>query len=76
MADVLAITTAWDEFRGLALADLKVSNGKPTVLDCWRLLRDERFEDAVQHLKLGLGSETPRCGPERGDALLSRTQGN
>lgn len=34
-ADVLAITTPWQEFRGLSEAEL---NPRAVVIDCWRLL--------------------------------------
>ena len=76
MADVLAITTPWAEFRRITPADLKASSGRPTVVDCWRVLDDERFEEAAQYLKLGLGSETQRSSSERSKPVLSRAGGN
>ncbi len=51
-ADVLAITTAWPEFRELAPFRRK----RPLVLlDCWRLFSPSILSDSVEHIPLGLG---------------------
>lgn len=55
-ADVLAITTPWPEFRNLLPRDLKAGNGRPVVLDCWRLLPRERFERTAELVALGAGA--------------------
>jgi UDPglucose 6-dehydrogenase len=56
LADVLAITTPWGEFRGVAPGDLKRQDRKVTVLDCWRLLPRHAFEPVCNYLTLGFGA--------------------
>jgi len=56
-ADIVVITTAWDEFRSLPLAALARVGAKPAVLDCWRVL-DPAVYDAVVELQfLGVGPQ-------------------
>jgi UDPglucose 6-dehydrogenase len=55
-ADVLAITTPWNEFRGVAPEDLVRSGRKATVLDCWRMLPRHTFEPVCNYLTLGFGT--------------------
>jgi UDPglucose 6-dehydrogenase len=57
-ADVLAITTPWDEFRALDPADLKTGDGRTTIVDCWRILPRLKFEEFSEYLALGFG-DTP-----------------
>jgi UDPglucose 6-dehydrogenase len=57
-ADVLAITTPWNEFRALTPADLKTGNGTPTVVDCWRILPRLKFEAVSEYVPFGFG-DTP-----------------
>jgi UDPglucose 6-dehydrogenase len=52
-ADVIAITTAWDEFRRLKPEHLNHRAGRPAVIDCWRILRREIFEPVVDYVTLG-----------------------
>jgi len=52
-ADVLAITTPWQEFRALTPGDLKKSEEKALILDCWRLFPRGTFDHAAVHLHLG-----------------------
>ena len=54
-ADVVAITTPWDEFRALSPKDLNYSNGRPVLVDCWRILSPERFEGVADYVALGVG---------------------
>jgi UDPglucose 6-dehydrogenase len=58
-ADVLAIVTPWAEFARLSPGDLKTGAGRPFVLDCWRLLRREQFEQTADIYSLGSGPEQP-----------------
>lgn len=51
-ADVLAITTAWPQFRSLRPSDLKPG---ATVLDCWRLFTDHALGSGLTLLHLGIG---------------------
>jgi UDPglucose 6-dehydrogenase len=54
-ADVLAITTAWPEFKNLKPADLKDGGQRPTVIDCWRVLPADLFSNVCEYLRLGYG---------------------
>jgi len=54
LADVLAITTAWPEFKNLKPGDLK-HGGRPTVIDCWRVLSADAFSNVSEYLRLGYG---------------------
>ncbi|HVO25720.1 MAG TPA: UDP-glucose/GDP-mannose dehydrogenase family protein [Candidatus Margulisiibacteriota bacterium] len=53
--DVIVITTAWDEFRALSAEHLNSANGRPTVIDCWRVLDPANFGDAAHFVALGTG---------------------
>ena len=53
-ADVLAITTAWPEFKNLKPSELKPGR-RPTIIDCWRILPADQFSDASEYLRLGYG---------------------
>jgi len=56
-ADVVAITTAWDEFKRLTSSDFKAG---ATVLDCWRILPREALGDlTVLYLGSGLTEASP-----------------
>jgi UDPglucose 6-dehydrogenase len=56
MADVLAITTPWKDFRSLNPSALKRTAGaKPVLIDCWRLLDPARFSDVAEYRMLGCG---------------------
>jgi UDPglucose 6-dehydrogenase len=61
-ADVLAITTAWPEFRKLTPADLKSGERRPAIIDCWRVLPAGLFADLTEYLRLGYGGA--ETGPE------------
>jgi UDPglucose 6-dehydrogenase len=63
-ADVLAITTPWQEFKKLTPQDFKRPAAKPVVLDCWRILPREKFEDVVEYLTLGYGTPQAAHAPE------------
>ena len=56
-ADVLAITTAWPEFRKLRPSDLKYGS-RVTVVDCWRLLPRSDFEAIAEYAAPGLAVES------------------
>lgn len=57
LADVLAITTPWPEFRDISASHLKKGQAKPVVIDCWRLLRPERLEGLATYITLGRASK-------------------
>lgn len=53
-AHVLALTTPWEEFTKLKPEHLNNSLGRPVVIDCWRLLPRDRFEEMADYITLGL----------------------
>ena len=55
-ADAVVIATAWDEFRGLAPSQLERDGRHRVVIDCWRLLPREQFEQVVDYVVLGEGA--------------------
>jgi UDPglucose 6-dehydrogenase len=61
-ADVLAITTPWQEFRAVSADDLKKSAEKPLILDCWRVFPRGTFDKVAVHLHLGF-AEAPVAVP-------------
>lgn len=61
-ADVLAITVPWAEFKQISPADLKQDNGRPTIVDCWRVLPREAFETAANYITLGFGANGSATG--------------
>lgn len=66
-ADVLVIATPWAEFRALSPADLK-PGGRPTVIDCWRLLSREAFGEPCTYITVGTGPAVSAADP-----LVSRS---
>ncbi len=54
-ADVLVITTPWEEFNQLKPEDLDTSRGKPTIIDCWRILSRDKFARVANYVTLGQG---------------------
>lgn len=54
-ADVVVLTTAWDEFRALSPAHLNHSNGRPVLVDCWRILDRRQFEQVADYITVGIG---------------------
>src|SRR5262249_33261718 len=58
VADILAITTPWEEFRNLTSDDLNTS-GRRVILDCWRLL-PKNVATAEEHIWLGVGTSGER----------------
>ncbi len=56
-ANVLVITTPWEQFKGISPADLNHSNGVPTVIDCWRILSPQRFAKSANYVTLGVGAD-------------------
>jgi UDPglucose 6-dehydrogenase len=72
-ADVLAITTPWPEFAQLSAADLKT--GRPFVLDCWRILKRERFEQAADFHSLGSGASPDWKSELIASATMAQAEG-
>ncbi|MFN2454878.1 MAG: UDP-glucose/GDP-mannose dehydrogenase family protein [Pyrinomonadaceae bacterium] len=65
-SDVVVITTPWDEFKALSPESLNHSNGRPSIVDCWRILPREEYETSVNYVALGRG-------PQQEDAQLYTT---
>jgi UDPglucose 6-dehydrogenase len=57
-AGAIAITTAWDEFRRLDPGLLGPAAKKPLILDCWRLLGDNAFDELAAIVHPGTGART------------------
>lgn len=54
-ANVVVVTTPWEEFQDLSPVHLNYSNGRPTLVDCWRILDRGRFERVADYIVLGTG---------------------
>ncbi len=52
-ADVVVIATPWHEFAELPAEELVAGRSRPVVIDCWRILSDERYGDVVDIVRLG-----------------------
>jgi len=74
-ANVLVITTPWEQFKTISPMDLNYSNGLPTVVDCWRILPRDKFEKAAAYLTLGLGIEQQEEDWEAAKIGLSSVSG-
>jgi UDPglucose 6-dehydrogenase len=53
---VTVITTPWPEFAELPIHAIQ-REGRPVVIDCWRLLPNEGYEDAIEIVRLGRALE-------------------
>jgi UDPglucose 6-dehydrogenase len=53
-SDVVVITTPTPEFANLPLDVLRRKSRHAVVVDCWRLLTDEAYADAIDIVRLGL----------------------
>lgn len=69
MADVLIITTPWQEYRQLKPEDLKPTKGI-ALLDCWRLLPMAAFQGVSDYLALGAGLVGPESTSSANPELL------
>jgi UDPglucose 6-dehydrogenase len=56
-ANILVITTPWEQFKGISPLDLNYANGLPIVIDCWRILPRQKFEKFTDYVALGVGVE-------------------
>jgi UDPglucose 6-dehydrogenase len=52
-ADVIAITTAWQEFAGIDPAAFEADGKRRVVIDCWRILTRERLGGTTVYVSLG-----------------------
>ncbi len=54
-ADVVVLATPWDEFKTLSPVHLNYANGRPVLVDCWRILDRRQYEHAADYVALGTG---------------------
>jgi UDPglucose 6-dehydrogenase len=74
--EVIAITTPWNEFRDLRPDHLNGRAGAVTVIDCWRLLPQERFTATANHLVLGADRRNEKAAAALVEtAVPARTSG-
>jgi UDPglucose 6-dehydrogenase len=52
-SDVVVIATPWPEFAELPIDALERNGSRVVVIDCWRLLPDETYADAIDIVRLG-----------------------
>ena len=57
-ADVIVITTSWQEFKRLEPSWLAENPRCPMLVDCWRLLDPARYKKAADYLALGTSPES------------------
>jgi UDP-glucose 6-dehydrogenase len=55
-ADMVIIMTPWPEFKEVQAADLVHNPKRIIVLDCWRLLDEEKITKVADYITLGTGS--------------------
>jgi UDPglucose 6-dehydrogenase len=58
-SDVVVIATPWPEFAELPLESLDRERERLVVIDCWRLLSEERYGDAIEVVRLGRALPEP-----------------
>ena len=56
-ADVLVITTPWPMFSSLDPASVQRCSKQSVIIDCWRVLPKERFQNAAKIIYLGRGDD-------------------
>ena len=59
-ADVVVVATAWGEYKGL---DPKALKQGAVVVDCWRLLPRQPFDQRGAYVTIGLGAGTRSDNP-------------
>jgi UDPglucose 6-dehydrogenase len=52
-SDVVVITTPWREFADLPLDALANGSERRVVIDCWGILPEDRYGDAIEIVRLG-----------------------
>ncbi|MCE9592504.1 MAG: nucleotide sugar dehydrogenase [Planctomycetes bacterium] len=69
VADVLAVVTPWNEFRGLDAETLRRAGGPRTVIDCWRVLDRKLISDAARWVGVGVGPAEKETAADAARAL-------
>ncbi len=52
-SDVVVITTPWPEFADLPLGSLDTRPERRVVIDCWGILSEDRYGEAIEIVRLG-----------------------
>jgi UDPglucose 6-dehydrogenase len=52
-SDVVVITTPWAEFAELPLANLNGGQRRRVIIDCWGILPQDRYGEAIEIVRLG-----------------------
>jgi UDP-N-acetyl-D-mannosaminuronate dehydrogenase len=54
-ADVLVVTTAWQEFASIPVDAFGTGGQRKTIIDCWRILDEESISEVADYVPLGQG---------------------
>lgn len=54
-ADVVVVTTPWEEFKHLTQEDVGRSQRPRVVIDCWRIVDPTELGESVSYVALGVG---------------------
>jgi UDPglucose 6-dehydrogenase len=52
-SDVVVITTPWPQFADLPVQSLENESDVPVVIDCWGIVPEERYREAIEIVRLG-----------------------
>lgn len=66
-ADVVVLTTPWEELKAIVPSQLNYTNGRPVLVDCWRILDRRQYEPMADYVALGTGPRpdgTPSWGKD------------
>jgi UDPglucose 6-dehydrogenase len=72
-ANVLVITTPWEEFRHISPKMLLAGNIPRVIVDCWRILDRERFEAVAEIIPLGIGTREGILVPKYSENKEAKT---
>ena len=55
-SDIIIIATPWPEFKSIKPGDLAVSDKRPFLLDCWRILDRLKYDKVAFYQTVGMGN--------------------
>jgi UDP-N-acetyl-D-mannosaminuronate dehydrogenase len=55
-ADVVVITTAWQEFASIPVDTFGTGDHRKTIIDCWRILDEVSLSQVADYVPLGEGT--------------------
>lgn len=53
-ADLICLTTPWPEFKNIKPDWFKKEKGKIKIIDCWRFLEPEKYNEVADYIPLGI----------------------